>query len=166
MAKGRRPSSTESKIARGNPGKRAITPVKEIAGKDKVSKPVGMSAAAAVLWDKEVPVMVDAGLLDGCDAFILGQFFEAWAIANACIKELENDSDGIVIHNYNNTSGERKLSPHPATKILSQAQSTMRQIGVEYGLTPAARAKLSSSNPGEAKISFDLDKPFSLKAVK
>lgn len=166
MAKGRRPSSTESKIARGNPGKRKIAPVTEIGGKDDIQPPFGLGKEALKLWKREVPAMVEAGVLDRCDTFILGQFFEAWAIANDCVKQLANDTDGLVIHNYNNMSGERKLSPHPASKILQQAQATMRQIGVEYGLTPAARAKLSSDNPQQARVQFDLDSPFELKRVK
>lgn len=166
MAKGRRPKPTEQKILEGNPGKRRIEPTATVGGKGEIVKPFGLSEEASKLWDLQVPMMSASGLLDRADAVILGQFFEFWNVCNLCSAALAKDRDGVVIDQWRDSTGERVVTANAIIGQWRKAADAMRMIGVEYGLTPAARAKLSTSNPQDAPMFDDLDSPFKLRAVE
>jgi P27 family predicted phage terminase small subunit len=169
MAKGRRPKPTEQKILEGNPGKRRVEPTASIGGKGEICKPFGLSEAASKLWDLQVPMMSEAGLLDRADSVMLGQFFEFWNVCNMCSKIVAGYKDpdvGIVLDQYSDLTGDRNIKANPILSQWRKAADAMRMIGVEYGLTPAARAKLSITKPQDAPMFDDLDSPFKLRAVE
>jgi len=97
---------------------------------------------------------------------MLGQFFEFWNVCNLCSAALAGDSDGIILDQYSNLTGERNIKANPILSQWRKAADAMRMIGVEYGLTPAARAKLSITKPQDAPMFDDLDSPFKLRAVE
>ena len=155
MGKGRPPKPVAQKLLEGNPGGRPLPKVIVMGGVGVPDKPATLSALAGALWDREVPKMVDAGLLDRIDGLLLGQYFEAAALAAVAVRNMSND-DGVVeplLLVPNNFTGEMGLKKSPGVAVWKDAVATMRQLAAEFGLTPSARARLGvlSAQGGEAQ---------------
>lgn len=156
MTRGRKPKPVEVKRREGNPGKRPLPDPLLIGGRGVPEQPLGLSPPAAVLWNSEVPKMARAGLLDLVDGPILGQFFEAWAVAIASMREMyaigdEDRSEfdkGPVIYTPNNFDGRLVAKKHPAVTAWKDAVATMNRIAAEHGLTPSARTRIGMNTPG------------------
>lgn len=165
MSKGRKPKSVERKIMEGNPGKRSLPAVTSVGGKGEIEKPSYLTKGASKYWDLYVPMMVESGLLDRCDVMLLAQFFEAMNMSVMCAELLQNDTDGVVIDQYNNMSGERSVKANPILSQWSKAVTVMKNIGSLYGLSPSDRARFSTINPADNTM-IDADIGVPLRIIK
>lgn len=173
MGKGRRPLPTAVKKLRGNPGKRKLpaagaepTP----AAKDP-AKPASLSPIAAKEWDDIVPILREMKVLTEADGKALAAYchnFARWVQAEEEMSGVDAEGKGthrIIIeepivkrettfHHGKAVVTEEivgyKIKKHPANSISEKAQQLMKSFLVEFGLTPASRAKLRIEKPAEA----------------
>lgn len=109
-------------------------------------KPTDLSPNASRMWDAIVAVLPDANLLKPIDGFALEVGCETWArwydAKSARLSQatagggpsaglLAKNSQGVVIS--------------PFVRIESEASRDFRSWCAEFGLTPAAEARLASS---------------------
>jgi P27 family predicted phage terminase small subunit len=141
-----RPVPTALKLLRGNPGKRAINqdePQPE-AGADM---PEGLSDGASKHWPVVAKQLEDARVLTKLDGAALALYCETWARwadANEKVIKL-----GAVVKS---PSGFPIQSPYLA--IANKAHDQLVKLLIEFGMTPAARTKVSVAKPAPKKNAF------------
>lgn len=149
MAKGRPRKPVEQKRAEGTARSDRDAAPLLVGGRGEPTKPPGLLPAADAMWDEHVPLMSESGLLDRCDGMILGSYFNALAMADAAVKEMDGEVTYLSV-----SEKSSNVVKHPAFGAWKDATATALRIASEYGLTPAARAKLGAggapSRPVEA----------------
>ncbi len=133
---------TALKRLQGNPGKRPL-PKDEPAPPPADPKlpdsmpvcPDFLDEAARAEWAEIVPQLVELKVLARLDRAALAAYCQAWSRWR--MAELLLAGDGLT---YMSATGVVKK--HPAIAIAAEAQKLMRQFLIEFGLTPAARARL------------------------
>jgi P27 family predicted phage terminase small subunit len=111
----------------------------QIGGRGTPEKPPTLSEDASLLWDQGVPEMAESGILDRVDVWVLAQFFEAAALANASIAQLNGDPVEMAP-----TATGMQTRTNAAFRTWKDATAVMTRIASEFGMTPAARTKFSS----------------------
>lgn len=156
MPRGRRPLPTNLKKLRGNPGKRKLPK----AGEEPTSSladpemPKGLSKVAQKEWRDVVPILREMKVLTKADGKALAAYchnFSRWLEA-----EKEMERHGIMVEEpvfgRPDEQGERdivgyKYKRNPCNSISNDAQKIMKSFLIEFGLTPASRAKLRVEKP-------------------
>jgi P27 family predicted phage terminase small subunit len=156
---------TALKMLANNPGEKALNtsepqPVQELFP----VAPDWLSADAARIWTALMPDLVPLGLATRIDKGALGRYctyFAMWVSVKRQLEELPNFT--MPVHDvtrrvnqqtgcyvYNNETGEvvkdktlKKLSTLPQFSQLLKLDATMRRLESEFGLTPAARTRIS-----------------------
>lgn len=136
------PKPTALKKLQGNPGKRALN--KHEPHPDRVipAKPRGLPKRAQRFWKDHADKLDRLGLLTEVDgpAFMMMalQYDLAWQ-AMEILRE-----EGLEVVDANGLT--RK---HPMIQVMRQASALFLRFAVQFGLTPAARAKLEIPGPPE-----------------
>jgi P27 family predicted phage terminase small subunit len=156
MPKGRRPLPTNLKKLRGNPGKRKLPKAGEEPS-PRLADPVmpaGLSEMAQQEWKDILPILRDMKVLTAADGKALAAYchnFARWLQA-----ESEMDRHGIMIEEpiLGGPIDDReivgyKYKRNPCNSISNDAQKIMKSFLIEFGLTPASRAKLRVEKPSE-----------------
>lgn len=156
---GRRPLPTAIKKLAGNPGRRPLNEAELQPDTGAPEKPKGMHPGASREWDRVVPMLLKLGVLTRVDGKGLMAYCDAYAIMEEARKDyrkhglmidtpvfgkdgeplMDSDGDMVFVHKKN-----------PSFEIWNAAAKTMAKFLIEFGLTPAARAKLKISPPKEA----------------
>lgn len=105
--------------------------------------PEGMPERAVAAWARIAPLLDRAGVLthaDGVALEVLCVAYADWLEAGDAIT-----SRGHVYETAS-TAGERVLKANPAVAMRSDADRRIRAWLIEFGLTPAARAKVIAGN--------------------
>src|SRR3569623_481106 len=150
---GRRPKPTNLRIIEGNPGKRALN-------KTEPKLPVAVPECPAILserargaWDSISPELIKMGVLTTADGMALTGLCEAYADWLDAIDAIKRDG---LTYETTNQQGETLIKANPAVAMKSNAVRRIRAWLIEFGLTPAARSKLSGKGadkpeaPGDA----------------
>jgi P27 family predicted phage terminase small subunit len=143
MPRGRKPTPTAVKVARGNPGNRALPkdePTPPPADLDD-DMPEGMSDDAQRCWKQVHRILTDAQVLTTMDTPALALYCEAWARYRKAQTELKKR--GMVIKTM---TGPRK---NPWLEVLDKAHDQLLKIQLEYGMTPAARTRVRTAPKGK-----------------
>lgn len=125
-------------MIRGNPSKR---PLPENEPKPQVSKPKApphLSEGARKHWRVVVKQLADAGVMTHLDRDALEAYCESYALwvdAQAKLSEF-----GPVVKDR---FGAPKVSPY--MQIAREAFAQMRSMLAEFGMTPAARTRVSTA---------------------
>lgn len=148
MPRGRRPLPPSVKKLRGNPGKRKIKPdtappmkgtatltERDVAALPVPPPPSYFSQIAAQEWNRLAKLMVNQGTLRELDRTA----FEARCLAYERLIKARKQSRGALTYKAPNGT----IRPHPLVKVMEQAERAIRQFDVEYGMTPASRAKVA-----------------------
>lgn len=149
-ARGPAAKPTELRKLQGNPGKRALPKGEPRPGAGKMpSAPRWMNDEAKREWRKIAPRLFKAGLLtevDGvglamlCEA--LGQYVEGKRIVEA---------EGAIA-----VSDQGNIYQHPAVGLMKTARAEVLRWAREFGMTPAARSRISVDSAGEEASLADL----------
>lgn len=141
MGKGRKPVPTELKMLRGNPGKRAISkaePMPEVL--EASTAPSWLTEDQVEIWEELYPILKRMRVLTEADSM---------ALCNLCIALSEVKAANQTIRE----EGRVIISPlsgvqtaHPAVSNLHKAMSAANKLFAEFGLTPATRTKIRSSD--------------------
>ncbi|WP_411564813.1 phage terminase small subunit P27 family [Pseudomonas shirazensis] len=136
---GRRPTPTELKLVRGNPGKRAINKNEPKPGRRIPSAPAHLTNEAQVAWGRLTVLLDRMGVLTEADGFALERLCDCYAEILA-LREIV-DSQGRT-YETTSTQGELVLKANPAVAMLADVDRRFKSYLVEFGLTPAARSKV------------------------
>lgn len=144
---GRRPTPTQLKILRGNPGKRPINPDEPHPGaEDAEALPddpppeLRGDVRARAEWKRVAPILRSYGLIADADrATVIALCLEWSTYLDA--KDHVRKSGRTVSTN----SGPR---PSPHITIADTALSHCHRLWAELGLTPSGRAKVARLPPG------------------
>jgi P27 family predicted phage terminase small subunit len=147
MPAGRKPTPTNLKVLKGNPGKRAVNKNEpqppEIDG--DLPAPAWLDRVAADRWTKLVPELKALGLLTIVDVDAL----EAYCKAYSRWREAEEAIDALRTTVVKTPSGY--LQQLPQVSIARGYAQQMVRIAAEFGLTPASRSRLNAAltEPGD-----------------
>lgn len=139
---GKRPRPTHLKLIEGNPGKRKLNKREPQPTRGEMpSAPDFLNAAAKLEWERLAPELYRLGLLTSVDLNPLAaycQCFGRWLQAETALAEMKDrPASGLVIKT---TSGNAIQNPLVGT--ANKAARDMMRYASEFGLTPAARARL------------------------
>lgn len=155
---GRRPVPTALKILRGNPGRRPLNEHEPALAPGAPEKPKGLGTIASREWDFIVPALIEIGVLTQIDGKSLVEYCKAAELSELAYKDMRKNGlmiDEPVLDNANQPImyGEKILIKHkanPAVSAWKLATGVMKSYLIEFGLTPASRAKLKIERPKEA----------------
>lgn len=160
--RGRPPKPTETKKRAGNPGKRKLPDNVLVGGRGAPTPRKGMPAKVRKVWD-EVLALIDPAVLDKADAPAL----EALCVWLVAMRDAERQllstgkAGGFTIKQ---PSGRHARSP--SFDVLDAATKNVRQLGEQFGLTPAARARLGNAGAQGKPASADPDVPPSNRKLR
>lgn len=137
MPAGRKPKPTELKVLQGNPGKRPVRRMRKAAAvKRTPSPPDYLTDVGKKEWRRVGKLLSALQVLTDSDLTALAAYCDAysrWLDARKLIEE-----QGLTTE-----TGAGNLKAHPATAVVHQAMTEMRQFMVELGLTPSSRTRVN-----------------------
>lgn len=142
---GRPPVPTRLKIARGNPGQRPLPenePEPEVVA--SVPMPSGMPAGARAEWKRITAELAALKLLATADQAVIASYCLAVDRLYKSARQLQRTADYI---------GPRGQSTW--VKIQREAIADIRALCAEFGLSPAARVRVSAKRSEGGKTEFE-----------
>ena len=144
------PKPTALKVLQGNPGKRALPKgePKPDAGR-LPSAPRWLSDEAKREWKRLAPRLHAVGLLTEVDGLALAMLCEAFA--QYMTAKTVVDSEGLLLVSEKGNSYQ-----HPAAGLMTQARGELMKWAREFGMTPAARSRISVQAADNAPTLADM----------
>lgn len=143
MSRGPARKPIEQELREGKPGNRHVPePLKFTLGEP--IKPPDLPAAASELWDAIVPALTGVGVAQMPDTPALVALCVQWARAEEA-RELI-DREGVVA-----IGSTGQMTTHPALKVERNAHLVFLKFAQEFGLTPAARARIVAALGGRGE---------------
>ncbi len=135
----RRPKPTALKLVAGNPGKRAVNKREPQPKRALPTCPTHLKTPAKAAWKRLSALLGRMGVLTEADGFALERLCGCYAEILECRALI--DAHGST-YTTTSTQGETTLKANPAVSMLGDADRRFRAWLLEFGLTPAARAKV------------------------
>lgn len=153
-----RPKPTALKKLAGNPGNYPLNDAEPTPTVGVPEMPKGLRRAAQREWKRIVSELLQLGVLTVVDGKALAMYCDAYAdwqeAQRDCVKHgLVLDSPVLDEENKPIIVGGQALTVrkvNPAFTVKSAAQKTLKSFLIEFGLTPASRAKLKI--PAKPKV--------------
>lgn len=139
--RGRKPKPTKLKEKEGNPGKRKLHNTEPTAG-GKISKPESLNDRAALVWDKLVAWLSAMNLLDAADEIALMVFCQS---VDAYLTAQEFLNKNGTYYTTQTQTGGTMIRNFPQVANRNQALQEIKAHYAEFGLTPAARTRLGTT---------------------
>lgn len=148
-ARGPAPKPTVLKELQGNPGKRALPAGEPRPGRGRSAPaaPRWLGEEARAEWRRVARRLWEVGLLTEVDVDALAVYcetFAAWKRAEAVVR-----SKGEVVRTSNGN-----LIQNPYLAIANRAKRDALLMMREFGMTPAARSRVSVEDEGERELSL------------
>jgi P27 family predicted phage terminase small subunit len=151
------PTPIPLKLLRGNPGKKSIRTQFEPERLPKVPDPPKfLEGYAKDEWRRVAPSLHTLGLLSALDLMPFAAYcisYQHWRKAEERLGELaveEPESRGLLVKVR---EGHARRSP--LVQIAASAAADMLRFASEFGMTPAARARISTGVGREPAGKFD-----------
>ncbi len=161
--KGPPPKPTKLKMLQGNPGKRALNKDEPDPPTDQIKAPYWVTKKSRWAWNRIAPVLKQMGVLTNADVHSLALLCDAYAeyIQARDIVESRGftyESQVIKAHTKRVVAATEEdeekegfdplalsiiIRPRPEVAIMSDAWRRIRQMMLEFGLTPSARSRLT-----------------------
>lgn len=139
------PQPTKLKLLKGNPGKRKLNEAEPEPEVKAPSCPEWLTKAAKEEWDRVMPELLKLGLMSELDRAALAgycQSYANWRQAQSRIRRF-----GMTFTTEKGYEGVR-----PEVAIAQRERHLMRQFAMEFGFTPSARSRVSTTiAPGATK---------------
>jgi len=136
----RRPKPTALKLVAGNPGKRAVNKREPKPKRASPTAPSHMSTKAKAAWKRLAALLDRMGVLTEADGMALERLCEVYT---EILEYRELVSTHGATYTTTSTQGEPSLKGSPCVAMLADADRRFRAWLIEFGLTPAARAKVT-----------------------
>lgn len=135
---GRKPLPTKLKLIKGTARPGRMVPNEPQPSPEMPVPPDHLAGHALSKWHELTPILFDLGLLSRADRDMLVLYCEEYTRYRDAQDVIERE--GMFI-----TTDKGNVIQHPAVGIVHKAIALMHKILVEFGMTPAARAKVSAS---------------------
>lgn len=142
--RGRKPLPSHLKLITGNRGKR---PIKKPSVEFEISQPAPpphLCDDAKVEWGRVASMLYALRLLSALDVAALAAYCQAYAIWKQATEALnvmaKSDDTGMLGLVARGANGARIA--HPLLKIANRAAQDMVRYASDFGMTPAARARI------------------------
>jgi P27 family predicted phage terminase small subunit len=132
--RGRKPIPTKLKLLRGNPGKRALNKCEPQPDLKIPDCPDHLDAEAKVEWARMCKVLFAQGLLTDMDRAALAAYCQDWS---RWVR-----AERMVLATGEVLKGDNGLYQNPYLAVANRAQLDMRNLLVEFGMTPSSRTRL------------------------
>lgn len=129
---------TTLKILQGNPGKRPL-PANEPKPELGAKMPETLSAEARAEWSRIAPKLEACGVLTNIDGQALAMYCETWARWMQSGEHLRRH--GLLIE-----TPTGRTAQSPMLVIHNTAARQLRELLVEFGMTPASRSRVSAAS--------------------
>ena len=133
---------TALKLIAGNPGKKSLPKGEPKPKIEAPSQPKHLCAEARAEWDRLAPVLVRLKLLSKLDRAAFAAYCQAWARHVEAEEQIAKASALAFTHN-----GYPIVNPWAT--ISKQSVDQMCKFLSEFGLTPAARTRISAPEPDD-----------------
>lgn len=143
MGRGRRPTPTALKVLRGNPGKRPINQDEPKPTPGPPEPPEHLDDEARKQWFRWCDELSNMRVLTKADREILAVMCDTWARYVKAKKAV--DVAGLLVKSPN---GYPMLNP--ALSIVNKCAAQLRSFATEFGLTPAARSRITTNGASGA----------------
>ncbi len=143
--RGPAPKPTALKLLTGNPGRRRANSAEPKPDPTIPDCPDFLDANATAEWQRIVPELARLKLLTLVDRAALAAYCQAWSRwqkAEGLIAK-----QGLTLKPKGATGIARR---HPAVSIAAESMKLMKQFLIEFGLTPAARSRVTSNEKPDA----------------
>jgi P27 family predicted phage terminase small subunit len=149
--RGRKPTSTDLKILRGNPGRRPLNSAEPKYLAASPAKPTWLDEFASEEWDRLVKVMSEARLLTVADYGVL---------LSTCLAYAEMKRNTLALQQFKsdvyytrNKRGDRTAKPRPEAIRSEAARRQYVSFLCELGQSPVSKTKVkaipaNTENPG------------------
>ncbi len=107
---------------------------------DKVKPPSWLDSTAKKEFKRIAAELMELELLTNIDVNALAAYCDAYSDYIKCTKIIQEE--GLMVE-YTNKAAETNKVPHPLMTKKRQLYDQMKSIASEFGLTPAARAKIA-----------------------
>lgn len=134
-----RPTPTAIRIATGNPSGRKLNK-KEPTPEGIPIPPDHLSDGARKAWFTIVPILCSMRVATSADYMAIARLCECYALVNDLEKNIREKGTTQVVVTESGAEFER---PRPQVSMLADADRRLKGYLVEYGLTSAARSKVS-----------------------
>ena len=134
------PKPTALKLIAGNPGKKRLPQGEPKPMVEAPVPPKHLAAEACVEWERLAPILVRLKLLTKLDRAALAAYCQAWARHVEAEEQVARASALAFTHN-----GYPIMNPW--ITISRQAVDQMARFMTEFGMTPAARTRISAPDP-------------------
>lgn len=147
---GRRPKPTALKAVTGNPGKRKLNAKEPQPARTIPSPPDHLTDAAKVAWGRLTVLLDRMGVLTEADTYALERLCDVYAEILECRRIIARDGRTYtsikMTGDYEDAVEQTLIKAHPAVAMLADADRRFKSYLVEFGLTPAARTKVTISD--------------------
>lgn len=137
----RRPKPTALKLLQGNPGKRAFNQQEPQLIAECPDPPAWLTKRGRELWAELGPLLVTARIMTKADASALALLCEAYALFRHARMHVRRDG---LTYTSETEGGGTMVKARPEVAIMQDSWRQIRLMLVEFGLTPAARSKVSA----------------------
>lgn len=141
-ARGPRPEPTALKIAKGNPGRRAINAQEPQPEGDLEQAPEWLSDEAREHWQEIAGELERIGVLTSLDGAAFATYCHTWARWRAAERDIEANGETAL-----NSKGDRR--PRAIVGIARDLLTAVLKYQREFGLTPSARSLVKVAPAGE-----------------
>jgi P27 family predicted phage terminase small subunit len=115
--------------------------------------PEHLEGLARDKWQGLAETLADAGLLEELDRDGLASYCLCFADLWAAVEQIKKDGTTF-------TTDSGYIMKHPAVTMKNDALRQMQSLAKEYGLTPAARARLRVDNEGPTETDKEAEAVF------
>lgn len=136
--RGRKPIPTRLKLLSGNPGKRPIQAEPTPAPGPLPEAPAFLDPYGLEEWTRLAFGLHGLGLLSDLDVAVLAAYCTAYSLWRQGVEELVRRSGDTLLRGV----GGGVAANAELTRIVRQQGELMLRFASEFGLTPAARARL------------------------
>jgi P27 family predicted phage terminase small subunit len=150
-SRGRRPKPTAVKELAGNPGHRPLNTSEPKPRASRARTPNGLGHEGGRFWRKYAPALAALGVLTEVDEPALRMAAEHYELALRAARELrqgvlipapDGASEQTVLTGLLIKDADDNLRKNPLLQVLRDQSAALRSYLTEFGMTPAARAKL------------------------
>lgn len=156
MTAGRKRTPTALKLVKGNPGKRALPTKEAKPALAEPSPPAFLNDDAKVEWGRVCSMLYKVGLMTEADRAALGAYCQAygrWAQAERALTRMA-ERDAVTSALMVKTSNGNAIQ-NPLAGIANKAMADMMRYATEFGMTPAARARVDATPPNASEKKSD-----------
>jgi P27 family predicted phage terminase small subunit len=142
------PTPIELRLLRGNPAKRAIRGgFRPPRPPDPPEPPEFLSAAERAEWERVAPELWRLGVLTELDISTFAVYCWAAATWATAVKALNEVAARDPVMHGLLVKGADGPTTNPLIRVARQASETMLEVAAQFGMTPAARARISAGWP-------------------